>query len=52
MYTPELIFKIYYLTLSLSIMTLVLQTPSTHIGEVGDFGGNDNIKVYLILLCG
>lgn len=35
MYTSELIFKIYYLTLSLKIMTLVLQAPRVHIREFG-----------------
>lgn len=49
MYTSELVFKIYYLTLSSRAMILELEDSSAHIGEVE---GMKKIKVYLILLCG
>lgn len=39
MYTSELVFKIYYLTLPLRIITLVLQAPSARIGEAGGWEG-------------
>lgn len=39
MYTSELVFKIYYLTLPVRIITLVLQAPSARIGEAGDWEG-------------
>lgn len=44
MQTSELIFKIHYLTLSLRIMTLVLQAPSAHFGEVGDWKGMKKLR--------